>query len=101
MKNTKLTSLGSYTGQDLMNATQFAASLVPMFYEEPPSHSTVCRWCRQGRLAGAFKLGEGTSGWIIPRSARLSFDKPKLGPPFRFPVETDDEDFPERPERPY
>ena len=85
---------------DLLSAEQFANALVPSFYEkgEAPSANTVCRWCREGKLAGAFKLGESTSAWIIPRSALYSFHKPKLGPPFRFPIDSDFDDKPARPE---
>ncbi len=42
---------------------------------------TVARWCAQGRLPGAYKVGEGFRGiWVIPASALEGFEPPTRGP---------------------
>ena len=72
---------------ELMTTRDTADEMVRLgFYDIPPSHSTICRWCREGRLEGAQKIGQGpTSAWLIPRRALLTFIVPKLGPPFITP----------------
>lgn len=40
--------------------------------------STVTRWCKQGRLAGAVNLGKQ---WVIPQESLKTFTRPKRGNP--------------------
>lgn len=39
----------------------------------------IQKYCQQGRLPGAFKLGPATSPWRIPQSALDSFLKKQRG----------------------
>jgi len=43
--------------------------------------STVTRWCRDGVIPHAFKMGGGRRGvWVIPKSALKEFERPIPGP---------------------
>ena len=70
---------------DILSTKQAAEELVHLgILAEVPEHSTMCRWARQGLFVGARKLNTGPSSpWLIPRAAVISFQPPKLGPPFK------------------
>ncbi|MBN1399736.1 MAG: helix-turn-helix domain-containing protein [Anaerolineae bacterium] len=41
----------------------------------------VIRWCGEGRLPGAQRLGTGRRAmWLIPEDALQGFERPKPGP---------------------
>ncbi len=41
---------------------------------------TVARWCAEGRLPGARKIGAARGAWYIPEAALQGFERPKPGP---------------------
>jgi len=47
--------------------------------------ATVTRWCREGRVfSGVIDLGADKAlRWLIPASALVNPELPKLGPPFK------------------
>jgi excisionase family DNA binding protein len=44
------------------------------------SERTVARWCQDGLVPGAFKIGRA---WLIPEEALPQIERPTLGRPLR------------------
>ena len=46
------------------------------------THNTVREWCKRGKLKGE-RLGKI---WVVPRSALVGFQRPRMGRPRTRPV---------------
>ncbi len=46
------------------------------------SERTIARWCQDGLVPGAFKVGRA---WLIPEASLAAIDRPRLGRPLGEP----------------